>query len=76
MAIYESSKRKEYIEKLELTLSICSLNTEDALRKVMETKKKLEKLEEKYNNCKTSQSKVEMQIRDFYGGLEGNVKNY
>ena len=76
MAIYESTKRKEYIDRLNLTFAICSSNTEEAMRKLIIAKKRLEKAEQEYSDRRKSKEKVEAQIRDFYGGLEGNVKNY
>lgn len=46
------------------------------MRKLIMAKKKLEKAEQEYSDCRKSKEKVEAQIRDFYGSLEGCVKNY
>ena len=73
---YESSKREEHHRKLKLTLSLCNSNLDVARSKVYQLEEKLSKAREEMAEREQSQRAAENALRDFYGSLEGNVKNF
>lgn len=72
---YEVSKREEHHKKLKLTLSLCNSNLDFARAKVIKLEEKLSKAREELGERERSQIAAENALRDFYGSLEGNVKN-
>lgn len=72
---YESSKREEHHKKLQMTLSICNSNVDTARAKVIQYQQKLSMAEKELEERQKSQAVAENALRDFYGSLEGNVKN-
>ena len=65
--------REEIIKKLKLTLIVCEHNVDVNMLKVTKMRKRLETAQSELAERRESLAKVEDQIRDFYGGLEGNV---
>jgi predicted nucleic acid-binding Zn-ribbon protein len=74
MAKYRARERNEHLQKLKLTLSICSNNKDEAFVKLRRIQEKFEKAKSDYEETSKTLEKAEEQLRDFYGSLEGNVK--